>query len=190
MSHSKITQNRRVGLFFYMQKTPRLFHELLSFSKSDAGTLNELIDFGLRNKVLIKTNNKYMVYSGVTDEAKRAFFNHSPRRIIQENTTTKNHNRGLSHCLPRRIITIKLKKKSGRVSKSNRSATPIAPIGQLDSYDEAMLQESSRNIEVGHGRKRSLEWNDKVALDYYKEKRDVIKNKKARPDPTDRFALK
>lgn len=82
---------------------------------------------------------------------------------------------------PKKPKVIKLKKKH---IASKKSTEPL--VHSLD-YNNPIAEYESRQVEFGHGRAKSKEWNDEVAREFQKELRQ---NHKQKPDWTDRFALK
>ena len=70
-------------------------------------------------------------------------------------------------------------KSSGKKNSANSKYT-------FDHSSPAAEYES-RQVEFGHGRAKSKEWNDKIAKDFQKELTEARRHK---PDWTDRFALK
>ena len=82
---------------------------------------------------------------------------------------------------PKKPKVIKLKKKR---TISKKSTEPL--VHSLD-YDNPVAEYESRQVEFGHGRAKSKEWNDEIARSLRGELRRARKQK---PDWTDRFALK
>lgn len=82
---------------------------------------------------------------------------------------------------PKNPKVIKLKKKR---TISKKSTEPL--VHSLD-YDNPVAEYESRQVEFGHGRAKSKEWNDEIARSLRGELRRARKQK---PDWTDRFALK
>ena len=81
---------------------------------------------------------------------------------------------------PKKPKVIKLKKK--RII-SKKSTAPL--VHSLD-YDNPAAEYESRQVEFGHGRAKSKEWNDEIARKFQKE----LKGYHRKKDWTDRFALK
>lgn len=71
-------------------------------------------------------------------------------------------------------------------SKSSGKKVPVSSKYMFDHSSPANEYES-RQVEFGHGRAKSKEWNDEVAREFQKE---LKQNHKQKPDWTDRFALK
>ena len=82
---------------------------------------------------------------------------------------------------PKKTKVIKLKKKHTTTKKSTE------PLVHSLDYDNPAAEYESRQVEFGHGRAKSKEWNDEVAREFQKELKQTHKQK---PDWTDRFALK
>lgn len=82
---------------------------------------------------------------------------------------------------PKKPKVIKLKEKH---AISKKSTEPL--VHSLD-YDNPAAEYESRQVEFGHGRAKSKEWNDEIARSLRGELRRARKQK---PDWTDRFALK
>ena len=70
-------------------------------------------------------------------------------------------------------------------SKSSGKKTPISSKYMFDHSSPASEYES-RQVEFGHGRAKSKEWNDEIARKFQKE----LKGHHRKKDWTDRFALK
>lgn len=81
---------------------------------------------------------------------------------------------------PKKPKVIKLKKKR---TISKKSTEPL--VHSLD-YDNPVAEYESRQVEFGHGRAKSKEWNDEIARKFQKE----LKSYRRKRDWTDRFALK
>ena len=81
---------------------------------------------------------------------------------------------------PKKPTIIKLKKKR---TISKKSTEPL--VHSLD-YDNPVAEYESRQVEFGHGRAKSKEWNDEIARKFQKE----LKSSRRKHDWTDRFALK
>ena len=81
---------------------------------------------------------------------------------------------------PKKPKVIKLKKKR---TISKKSTEPL--VHSLD-YDNPVAEYESRQVEFGHGRAKSKEWNDEIARKFQKE----LKSSRRKSDWTDRFALK
>ena len=81
---------------------------------------------------------------------------------------------------PKKPKVIKLKKKH---IASKKSTKPL--VHSLD-YNNPAAEYESRQVEFGHGRTKSKEWNDEIARQFQKEIRTHHKKR----DWTDRFALK
>ena len=81
---------------------------------------------------------------------------------------------------PKKPKVIKLKKKR---TINKKSTEPL--VHSLD-YDNPAAEYESRQVEFGHGRAKSKEWNDEVARKFQKE----LKGYHRKKDWTDRFALK
>lgn len=81
---------------------------------------------------------------------------------------------------PKKPKVIKLKKKS---TISKKSTEPL--VHSLD-YDNPVAEYESRQVEFGHGRTKSKEWNDEIARKFQKE----LKSSRRKHNWTDRFALK
>ena len=81
---------------------------------------------------------------------------------------------------PPRIKVIKFKK-TKKASKSQSR-----PIANTADYNDLAGEYKSRQVEFGHGRAKSKEWNDEIARQLQKE----LKNRRKKNDWTDRFALK
>lgn len=77
-----------------------------------------------------------------------------------------------------RVIRIKKKQ-----VVSKKSTKPL--VHSLD-YDNPAAEYESRQVEFGHGRAKSKEWNDEIARKFQKE----LKGRHKKKDWTDRFALK
>ena len=75
---------------------------------------------------------------------------------------------------------IKLKK-SQRTSRSSSS-----PIARITYYNDLASEYEFRQVEFGHGRAKSKEWNDEIARKFQKEMQGYHRKR----DWTDRFALK
>lgn len=82
--------------------------------------------------------------------------------------------------VPKKPKVIKLKKKR---TISKKSTEPL--VHSLD-YDNPVAEYESRQVEFGHGRAKSKEWNDEIARKFQKE----LKSSRRKHDWTDRFALK
>ncbi|MBO7131881.1 hypothetical protein J6V85_01260 [Candidatus Saccharibacteria bacterium] len=82
---------------------------------------------------------------------------------------------------PEKPKVIKLKKKR---TISKKSTKPL--VHSLD-YDNPAAEYESRQVEFGHGRAKSKEWNDEIARSL---KGELRRARKQKPDWTDRFALK
>lgn len=67
------------------------------------------------------------------------------------------------------------------------SKKPSSTAGFNFDSNDPVSEFKARNVEFGHGRKKSQEWNDAVAKNFQKELEQIRKEK---PDWTDRFALK
>lgn len=70
-------------------------------------------------------------------------------------------------------------------SKSSGKKTPVSSKYMFD-YSSPVSEYESRQVEFGHGRAKSKEWNDEVARKFQKE----LKGYHRKKDWTDRFALK
>lgn len=81
---------------------------------------------------------------------------------------------------PKKPKVIKLKKKH---IANKKSAEPL--VHSLD-YNNPIAEYESRQVEFGHGRAKSKEWNDEIARKFQKE----LKSSRRKHDWTDRFALK
>ena len=81
---------------------------------------------------------------------------------------------------PKKPKVIKLKKKR---TISKKSTEPL--VHSLE-YNNPIAEYESRQVEFGHGRAKSKEWNDEIARKFQKELKSSIR----KHDWTDRFALK
>ena len=81
---------------------------------------------------------------------------------------------------PKKPKVIKLKKKR---TISKKSTEPL--VHSLE-YNNPIAEYESRQVEFGHGRAKSKEWNDEIARKFQKE----LKSSRRKHDWTDRFALK
>ncbi len=81
---------------------------------------------------------------------------------------------------PKKPKVIKLEKKH---IASKKSTEPL--VHSLD-YNNPIAEYESRQVEFGHGRAKSKEWNDEIARKFQKE----LKSSRRKRDWTDRFALK
>ena len=81
---------------------------------------------------------------------------------------------------PKKPKVIKLKKKR---TISKKSTEPL--VHSLE-YNNPIAEYESRQVEFGHGRAKSKEWNDEIARKFQKE----LKSSTRKHDWTDRFALK
>ena len=85
---------------------------------------------------------------------------------------------------PPRIKVIKLKKpKNPNRSNSSR-------IINTTDYNDLAGEYESRQLEFGHGRAKSKEWNDEIAKELRNELRAARKLQKRDPNTFDRFAMK
>ena len=192
MSKNRLTNGKRVGMLFYMATRPRSFNELLSFTKTDASTLQKLISFGIKREVITVSDGKYSACSNAHDAARKAFFNYyivdsnQNRHSNEHNPVVAEKKKVLSPCkqtvIRNKRCTVKKKEFKKAISIDH-----VRYSSNLDAIDEAIAQDYSRNVEFGHGKKK--QWTDATALQYQKEKEELLKNRK-KFDSTDRFALK
>ena len=80
------------------------------------------------------------------------------------------------------------RKSNSKPSSSNSSGkkTSVSSKYMFD-YSSPANEYESRQVEFGHGRAKSKEWNDEIAKEFQKELTEARRHK---PDWTDRFALK
>lgn len=89
-------------------------------------------------------------------------------------------NRLSKQSTPKKTKVIKLKKNRTISKKSTE------PLVHSLGYDNPAAEYESRQVEFGHGRAKSREWNDEIARKFQKE----LKSSRRKSDWTDRFALK
>ena len=83
-------------------------------------------------------------------------------------------------------IGVNTSKATGRKSQSNRRRTSSQ---NVDQYDLAG-QDIVRNVEYGHGRRKSDEWNDEAAYDFNRELHYLKRKRIDDPNEFDRQAMK
>ena len=84
---------------------------------------------------------------------------------------------------------VKIVKTKQRKNKSRYEEKPLINSDGKDMYDFAGEYES-RNIEYGHGRRKSDEWNNMAALDLKRELDNLRKVQRDDPNTFDRGAMK
>lgn len=191
MSKLGIPVSKRVGMLFYLATKPRSFDELLFFTKASKGALRNLVDFGLRNNILIVSKGKYSVCANLSDSAKNSFKNHKIQIIPEPSSNVcvyRNNSSGRISPAKRARNASKSKIRTSRIKNLSTHETQIYS-GGLDMLDEAIALDYSRNTEFGHGRRKSLEWNDRIAREGI-GKAKLAELKKKDPNSFDRFAMK
>ena len=75
------------------------------------------------------------------------------------------------------------------LNKNSNKKTPVNSKYMFD-YSSPANEYESRQVEFGHGRTKSKEWNDETARGLKSELRTARKLQKSDPNTFDRFAMK
>lgn len=108
---------------------------------------------------------------------------------------TKNYIGNITdHRLPRSVSTgpstffySPRKTKTNAIPHRKTSKSTNGELRFIFDNNDLASEYETRSVEFGHGRKKSLEWNDEIAKSLQKELR---KRQRKKPDWTDRFAIK